>query len=101
MLSWVPVPSSFLNTSRSWPAFCPVICVSGLNRCASYVRLYISQSSGLGFASISPVTGRKARAGTSATGASCALEGGESASRTTVAVQKNVRAIDPSLICVP
>src|SRR5215471_6524571 len=37
------------------------ICVSGLNRCASYVRLYISQSSGLGLTSISVVTGTNFR----------------------------------------
>src|SRR5688500_2308321 len=57
MLSCVPAPSSFLNTSRNCPTFCCVICFNGLNRCASYVRLYISQSSGLGFVSICSVTG--------------------------------------------
>src|SRR5262249_41501764 len=57
MLSRVPVPSSCIHATLSWPTFCREICFSGLNRCASYVRLYISQSSGLGFSSISVVTG--------------------------------------------
>ena len=57
MLSTVPIPSSCVHATFSWPTFCRVICLSGLKRCASYVRLYISQSSGLGFSSISFVTG--------------------------------------------
>src|SRR5207237_4327783 len=38
---------------------CFVILRSGLNRCASYVRLNMSQSSAFGFSSISCVTGTK------------------------------------------
>ena len=58
MLSTFPIaPSSCVHVVLSWPTFCRVICFSGLNRCASYVRLYINQSSGLGFTSISVVIG--------------------------------------------
>src|SRR6185503_13247901 len=96
MLSWLPIPSSFLKTWRSCPTFCLVICFSGLKRCASYVRLYISQSSGLGFASISFVTGVKLLLPPGAC-ATCATDEDESASSAMDDTRKKVRIIVSSL----
>src|SRR3954451_1704332 len=57
MPSCVPVPMSFVQAVFSWLTLRRLMNSNGLKRCASYVRLYISQSSGLGFSSISLVTG--------------------------------------------
>src|SRR5438128_8800000 len=60
MLSWLPdSPISFIHAGRSCPTFCLLIWFRGLNLWASYVRLNISQSFGLGFFKVSSVTGTK------------------------------------------
>src|SRR5215831_20478619 len=49
MVSVAPAAKPRVHARANWPAFCRLIWLSGLKRCASYVRLYMSQSFGLGF----------------------------------------------------
>src|SRR6185436_17100058 len=56
MLSCVPAGSSFVHALFNCGTLRRLTNSSGLYRCASYVRLYISQSSGAGRSSISVET---------------------------------------------
>ena len=67
MLSWVPVAMSFDQASLSWATLLFLIWFSGLKRCASYVRLNMSQSPSFGFSSMAFVTGEIFRSWESAT----------------------------------
>src|SRR5690606_15781484 len=71
MISIVPGGSGFVQTLSRSPTLSRSIWSSGLKRCASYVRLYISQSAGSGRSRTPSVTGA---AETLASGPACGAE---------------------------